>query len=156
MSVNVNSIKKVVELATKSRDDAGHRLGNAMGDLNAARAQLEQLSCFAAEGQEKWFQRASAGVSGALVQHQQAFSNKLEFAREFQVRVINNKEAAVEQARQQLQAAEQRLAVMKLVKERRLAEIAKKAARQEQKVMDEMSTAMLTTRRTRTWERSTV
>jgi flagellar FliJ protein len=143
MAVNLKSMQLVVDLATRRRDHAGTQLAAALQALEQAKAQLAQLVDYTAEGQHKWQARSAMGVSGVLVQHQRAFSQKLQEAIDFQNQVIRQKEATVSTAQGQLQLAERELATLNKVVERTRHTQEAAARKREQKQVDEMAMSML-------------
>lgn len=143
MSVNLKSIQVVIDLATQRRDHAGTQLAAAMHALEQAQAQLTQLVDYTAEGQAKWMARSTQGVSGVLVQHQRAFSQKLQEAVDFQNQVIRQKQATVTSAQNILQQAERELATLKKVVERTIQAQQAIVRKREQKQVDEMAMSML-------------
>ena len=143
MSVNLKNLAIVIDLATRKRDEAGNMVAAAMRDLSQATNQLQQLTDYAADGEAKWRERAASGVSVALMQHQRAFTEKIQQAVDFQENVIQQKQTALEATRQHLQEKEQALATLKKVAERtRLAQQLAEQKRQ-QKQTDEMAMSML-------------
>lgn len=143
MSVNLKSLTIVIDLAKRHRDEAGSMVAAAMRDLSQAQLQLTQLTDYAADGETKWRNRASEGVSVALMLHQRAFAEKIQQAVDFQVNVINQKAIALDATRRLLQEKEQALATLKKVAERTL--LAQQAAehKRSQKQTDEMAMSML-------------
>ena len=143
MSVNLNNLGIVIDLATRRRDEAGTMVAAAMRDLTQATQQLQQLTDYANDGESKWRARAAEGVSVALMQHQRAFAEKIQQAVDFQANVIKQKETALDATRRHLQEKEQALATLKKVAERaRLAQQVVEHKRA-QKQTDEMAMSML-------------
>ncbi len=143
MSVNLNSLGIVIDLATRRRDAAGSMVAAAMQDLAQATQQLQQLTDYANEGETKWRARTAEGVSVTLMQHQRTFAEKIQQAVDFQANVIKQKETALDATRRHLQEKEQALATLKKVAER--ARLAQQVAqhKRSQKQTDEMAMSML-------------
>jgi flagellar FliJ protein len=143
MAINLQSLQIVIDLATRKRDDAGREVAGALQDLNQAQAQMQQLQSYAAEGEQRWQQRASAGVSPALLHHQQQFALRIQHALDFQAGVIAQKQSTLAQTQTALQAAERELATLNKVAERTRQAQALLQQKAEQKRNDEMAMNML-------------
>lgn len=143
MSVNLNTLKLVIELAQRRRDDAGLGVARALQALAQARAQQDQLLQYAQEGEARWQERSQIGVSAVLLQHQRSFGDKVRHALEFQQGVIAQREDELARARDHLAKEEQALATLNKVDERVRQAQAQLRDRREQKLTDEMAMAML-------------
>ncbi len=142
MSVNLNTLKLVIELAQRRRDAAGLGVAQALQSVMQAQAQLEQLMAYAQEGEARWQTRSRMGVGAVLLQHQRSFSEKVLHAVSFQNNVIAQKSDELSAARARLAEEEQALAVLEKVAERVRQTQAHAQARREQKQTDEMAMAM--------------
>lgn len=142
MSVNLNTLKLVIELAQRRRDAAGLGVAQALQSVAQAQAQLEQLMAYAQEGEARWQTRSRMGVGAVLLQHQRSFSEKVLHAVSFQNNVIAQKNDELSAARARLAEEEQALAVLEKVAERVRQTQAHAQARREQKQTDEMAMAM--------------
>ena len=143
MALHPKSMELVIDLALRRRDEAGARVAAAMGQLQQAQQQLQQLTDYTAEGATKWHARSMQGVSGVLLQHRRAFEHKLQEAIDFQHNVIAQQEQHLARQQESLQAAERELSTLKKLRERTEQATAQRAQRQQQKQLDEMAMAML-------------
>ena len=137
---NIQTLHKVVDIATQRRDDALATMAQQQRELKIAQDQLEQLQHYAQEAQQRWMARSSStGVDAQQLFHQRQFLAKIEHAMEFQRGVIGNRQALVERCQQQLLATERDLAGLRKYTERKLQVIQQKTQRQDQKSTDEMA-----------------
>jgi len=143
MALHPKSMELVIDLALRRRDEAGALVAAAMGQLQQAQQQLQQLTDYTAEGAAKWHARSTQGVSGVLLQHRRAFEHKLQEAIDFQHNVITQQEQNLARQQEGLQAAERELSTLKKLRERTQHAAAQRAQRQQQKQLDEMAMAML-------------
>lgn len=150
MAVNLKSLRTVIDLATTRRDDAGAALAEARQQLATAQAQMRQLTQYVEDGEAKWTQRASQGVTVVLMQHQRQFMSKIQAAIDFQNNVLTQRENQVNRALQNLQSAEQALAKIQKVEQITLSDIALKSKKYDQKLNDEMAMSMLAHQRRQT------
>ncbi len=134
---SLNAFVVAVELAERQRDAARQTLGNVQGARQAAQAQLEQLSGYAAETQGRWGMRAGATVQPEVMHHHYQFIGRLDHAIGLQTQALSGQDQRVDQARKALLQAELRLSSLRKVLERRRAELALLAQRREQKQTDE-------------------
>lgn len=155
MSVNPKSLATVIDLARRGRDEAGTRVTKAKQELAGARAQLDQLTHYAQDGQEKWLARSATGVSTALMQHQRDFAQKIQHAVDFQAGVIAKHEERVGAALTALQVAERELATLEKVAQRALTEQRLAQHKAEQKLNDEMAMSMQAYQRRQAEQEST-
>lgn len=143
MTINLKSLKTVIDLAVRKRDGAAEGVARAQNELAAARMQMEQLMAYAHEGEAKWAERSAAGVSPVLVHHNQQFMAKIQNARDFQTNVLSQREQQLAQARQGLALTERELATLKKVEERTRQAIQQARNKAEQKLNDDMAMTML-------------
>ncbi|MFZ2826268.1 flagellar export protein FliJ [Hydrogenophaga sp.] len=137
---NMQTLHKVVELATRRRDDALTVLGQAKRELHMAQEQLTQLKTYADEAHQRWATRTStSGVDAALLHHHRQFMQKIEHAMDFQLAVQRNREDSVERAQAQVYAAERDVAGLRKYADRKQQAIDHRTLRQEQKATDEMA-----------------
>lgn len=141
--MNLSTLQTVTDLSTRKRDDAALAMARAQQDLLGAQQQLEQLSAYEQEGQQKWMERCSVGVSATLLQHHRQFMLKIEQALAYQHNVVTQRQAHLERTRLQLQATERQVATFDKVKQRTLQTMAQTQQRREQKQTDEMAMSML-------------
>jgi len=143
MAADLKSLRTVIDMATRRRDQAGAALAQARQQLAHGQAQMQQLTQYVEEGHGKWAQRAAEGVTTVLMQHQRQFMGKIQAAIDFQHNVLNQRQAQVDHALKHLQAAELALAKVQKVEHITLADISLKAHKTEQKLNDEMAMSML-------------
>lgn len=137
---NLQTLHKVVDLATKRRDDALTALGQAQRELQAAQDQMNQLRHYADEALQRWASRSTgAGVDANLLHHHRQFMEKITHAIEFQRTVQRSREDMVEKVQAQVYAAERDVAGLRKYAERKQQAIEHRAMRQEQKATDEMA-----------------
>lgn len=150
MSVNLNSLQIVIDLARRKRDQAGARVAAAQRERENAANQLAQLTHFADDGQARWLTRAAEGVTAVLMQHQKDFTAKIQHAIDFQANVMTQREASVHKEMALLQAAEREMATLEKMAERTRSARQLLANKAEQKHNDEMAMAMLAHQRRET------
>ena len=109
-------------------------------DVTADReAQLEQLSGYAAETQQRWGMREGAAVQPEVMRHHYQFMGRLDHAIGLQTQAVSGQDQRVHQAGQVLLQAELRLASLRKVLERRRADLLREQQRREQKQTDELA-----------------
>jgi flagellar FliJ protein len=142
-----NSLKLAIELASAKRDQALAELQKMRKALAFANGQMGQLEQYAGETEQRWTRDAQAGTTPELLHHQYQFMARLQQAISLQTNVIFGSNRTVQLAEQRMLQAEFRLASLKVVLSKRLAEMDKTRQRQEQKLTDEF--AMMQTLRQR-------
>ena len=146
MSV-VKSLALAIELATAKRDQAGRVLVQLNRAHLFAQDQMAQLEVYAAETDTKWTAAAQISATPELMRHHYQFMGRLYQAIELQRGVLENSSTKMSAAKQQLLDADFRLASLKLVLEKKNADLMQLQSRREQKQMDEFA-AMQTSRMT--------
>ena len=137
---SIQTLHKVVELATRRRDDALTALGQAQRELHMAQAQMNQLKTYADEAHQRWATRSTtSGVDAALLHHHRQFMQKIEHAMDFQLSVQRSREDMVARTQAQVYAAERDVAGLRKYADRKQQAIDHRAMRQEQKATDEMA-----------------
>lgn len=137
---NIQTLNKVVELATRRRDDALTALGHAQRELRMAQEQMNQLKAYADEAHQRWASRSTtSGVDAALLHHHHQFMLKIEHAMDFQLAVQRNREDTVARMQAQVYAAERDVAGLRKYADRKQQAIDHRVRRQEQKATDEMA-----------------
>lgn len=136
---NIKTLHKVVEIAEKRRDEALTALAQVQRDLLAAQAQMDQLTAYAQEAEQRWVLRSGAGVDAALLHHHRHFMQKIQHATEFQRGVLSNRQALVDRSQAQVVVAERDVAGLRKYTERKQQALDIRAIRQEQKATDEMA-----------------
>lgn len=136
----MQTLNKVVDLATRRRDDALTALGQAQRELQSAQDQMNQLRSYAEEALQRWASRStSGGVDANLLHHHRQFMEKITHAIEFQKTVQRSREELVDKAQAQVYAAERDVAGLRKYAERQQQQIEHRAMRLEQKATDEMA-----------------
>ena len=138
----IQTLNKVVELASKRRDEAVGHLAQLQREMQMAQDQLSQLQSYADEAQQRWAARCSTGVDGNMLLHHRQFMHKIEHAIEFQHGVIAQRQTQIDQALKQVQAAERDVAGLRKYTDGKLQALLLQAQRQEQKQTDELALAI--------------
>ena len=144
MSV-LKSVALAIDLATAKRDQAGRVLAQLNRAHLFAQDQMAQLEVYAAETDTKWTTAAQISATPELMRHHYQFMGRLYQAIELQKGVLESSSLKVNTAKQQLLEADFRLASLKLVLEKKKADLSQLQSRREQKQMDEFA-AMQTSR----------
>lgn len=126
-----------VDVAERKRDAARRALQDALEAQRAAQAQLDQLTGYAGETQNRWGARAGAAVQPEVMHHHYHFMDRLQHAVGLQNEVLGQHGARIDAARAALLQAELRLTSLRTVVERRQHETAQRQVRREQKQTDE-------------------
>lgn len=137
------SILLAIDLASAQRDQAQARLQKAFQADAFARAQMQQLTDYLQETEQRWMSGAKISVAPELLRHQYQFVARLMQAIELQDSVIVGTRQRMEAAQQELLRAEQRLASFKQLLQARLAAADQRRRRSEQKQMDEFATLLV-------------
>ena len=135
----LQTLHKVVEIAEKRRDTALTALAQVQRELLAAQAQMDQLTSYAQEAEQRWVLRSGAGVDAAVLHHHRHFMQKIQHAIEFQNSVLSNRQMLVDQNRDLVIKAERDVAGLRKYTERKQQALDLRALRQEQKATDEMA-----------------
>ena len=144
MSV-LKSVALAIDLATAKRDQAGRVLAQLNRAHLFAQDQMAQLEVYAAETDTKWTTAAQVSATPELMRHHYQFMGRLYQAIELQKGVLESSSLKVNTAKQQLLEADFRLASLKLVLDKKKADLSQLQSRREQKQMDEFA-AMQTSR----------
>lgn len=144
MSV-LKSVALAIDLATAKRDQAGRVLAQLNRAHLFAQDQMAQLEVYAAETDTKWTTAAQISATPELMRHHYQFMGRLYQAIELQKGVLESSSLKVSAAKQQLLEADFRLASLKLVLDKKKADLSQLQSRREQKQMDEFA-AMQTSR----------
>lgn len=139
MSTAIQTLNKVVELANKRRDEALAHMAQLQREMAQAQDQMQQLQTYADEAQARWSQRSSTGVDANVLHHHRQFMHKIDHAMDFQRGVLGQRQAQIDQAQQQVHAAERDLAGLRKYTDRKVQAMLHSAQRQEQKQTDEMA-----------------
>ena len=135
----LKSVLLAIDVATRKRDQAGKQLVQAQRACQFAQSQLDQLESYAADSDARWTAAAQISTTPELLQHHYQFMRRLRDAIALQNGVMADLDRQFETARQLTLAAEFRLAGLRKVMSKKLADIAITTARREQKQMDEFA-----------------
>lgn len=129
----------LLELRQRQRDDALTALAQARRQRQLAEQQLQQLHDYAREAEQRWAERARAGVSPVLLATHRHFMARLEHATALQQQTLAQQAQHIAHCEAQLQQAERALATLRRLQARRQQQWQQHLARQEQKANDEMA-----------------
>lgn len=133
----MNTLHTLLQQAEGQRDQALAALQRAEELARRAQAQAEQLAGYRGEYRQRWSQQFSRQGTMDIVHCYQSFTQRLDEAIQQQNQQAAHTEAQVAQLRQQLVAAEMRVAAVKKLIERRTHEHRRHAERREQRQTDE-------------------
>jgi flagellar FliJ protein len=134
-----NSLQLAIELAAVRRDEALAELQKLRTAHAFANSQMAQLEQYAAETEQRWTRNAQVSTTPELLHHHYQFMARLQQAIALQNKVIAGSSQTVQLSEQHMLQAEFRLASLKLVLTKRLAEVDQLQQRQEQKLTDEFA-----------------
>ncbi|WP_119967476.1 flagellar export protein FliJ [Simplicispira lacusdiani] len=132
-----NALSVALEMALRHRDEARRLLQDARNARQAAQDQLDQLSGYAQETQNRWGMRPDAAVQPEVMYHHYQFMHRLEHAMGLQTGVVGSHVERVGAAEKALLEAELRLASLKKLVEKRQRDALLAQTRREQKQTDE-------------------
>jgi flagellar protein FliJ len=135
----LKSVALAIDVATRKRDQAGKQLVQAQRACLFAQGQLDQLESYAADSEARWTAAAQVSMTPELLQHHYQFMGRLRDAIGLQNGVMADLNRQLDAARQLTLDAEFRLASLRKVMSRQLADRAVTLARREQKQMDEFA-----------------
>jgi flagellar FliJ protein len=142
-----NSLQLAIDLASSKREQAQADLQKVRATLGYANSQMGQLEQYAVETEQRWTRNAQVSTTVELLHHHYQFMERLQQAISLQTNVIAGASRNVQAAEQRMLQAELRLASLKVVLAKRLAEMDMLRQRQEQKLTDDF--AMMQTSRKR-------
>lgn len=134
---SLSALQVAIDVAARRRDEALQALLEQQRMQQAGQAQLDQLSVYADQTQQRWGVRADALVQPEVMHHHYQFMGRLDEAINMQSTVVHNQGARVELARKALLETELRLASLKKLVERKQKELAQLQQQREQKQTDE-------------------
>lgn len=136
---DVQPLIVLLQRTEEERDAALATLRRAQGAAEAAQTQAEQLLAYRRDYEQRWGARFAEQGRMELVQCYQGFVGRLTQAVEHQQRVIEQSNRQVERAQDALQQVELRVASVRKLVERRVAERARLGAQREERQLDEMA-----------------
>jgi flagellar FliJ protein len=145
---SLDALNLLLDRASQERDRLAGELRRGEEVLQRHRRQGEQLGAYRAEYTQRWSAQFGRGGAIEIVHCYQSFMQRLDEALAQQQRQVSAAERGVAAVREALVQAEIRVASVKKLIERRLAEQARQQARRDQRQTDEMA-QHLTRRRPR-------
>jgi flagellar protein FliJ len=136
------SLHTVLEVGELRRSQALQALAQVQGEQRHAEQQMALLSNYGDEAQARWSQRASQGVSPALLHAHRAFMARIDHAQQFQQGVLERLAQRIEHCRRDVMTADRELASLNKVAQRRDQTWQRHLDRQEQKHNDEMAATL--------------
>lgn len=133
----LDALRLLLDRATQERDRLAGELRRGEEVLQRARQQGEQLAAYRNEYTQRWSRQFGRGGAIEIVHCYQSFMQRLEEAMGQQQRQVEAAERGVAAVRQALLQAELRVASVKKLIERRLAEMARVQERRDQRQTDE-------------------
>jgi len=128
-----------IELATRQRDQAVATLLKARQTCHAVQDQMGQLESYSRETESHWALGSRTSANPEAVWHYDHFMERLQQAVELQQDVVHEHLQALEADRQQVMAAEVRMAALKRLLHKRQTTRLRVQARQETKQLDELA-----------------
>ncbi|MCX7814186.1 MAG: flagellar export protein FliJ [Tepidimonas ignava] len=129
----------LVQLRERQRDDALTALAQARRERALAEQQLAALQGYAREAEQRWTERARAGVSPTLLATQRHFMERLQHASHLQSDVLQQLDQRIAHCEAQWHKAERALATLRRLQQRRAQQWQQHLQRQEQKFNDDMA-----------------
>lgn len=137
------SILLAIDLASAQRDQAQSRFLQERQADALARSQMQQLTDYLEETEQRWVSGARTSIAPEMLRHHYQFVERLIQAIQLQDSVLKGTWQRLEGAQQELLKMQQRLASFKQLLESRLAAMAERQQRSEQKQMDEFATLLV-------------
>lgn len=139
---NLKTIALAIEVATRRRDEASKALVQVQRSVVFSKNQMEQLESYAKDSSDRWMAAAQVSAMPEMMLHHHQFMQRLEHAIKLQQQVLEDLELEVDRARKLVLQAEFRLAGLNRVMQSRRLEINFRAARVEQREMDDLAALM--------------
>jgi flagellar protein FliJ len=136
-------IKTLIELAQDDVDAAAQRLGKAQRDAADAKAQLDALVRYRDEYHARFTNSAQSGMPAGNMRNFQAFIDTLDAAIEQQRKLVQAANSRVEIAKPDWQRNKQKLGSYEVLQKRGDAAEAQQLARREQRDADEHAARVL-------------
>ena len=134
---SLNALMIAIEMAVRKRDEARQALREREHACEAAQRQLDQLSSYAQEMQQRWGASEGGEMKPEVMLHYRQFMERLQHAIDLQNKVMADHAIRLETAKQALMAAELRLSSLNKVVETRRRDMVLAQMRREQKQTDE-------------------
>lgn len=140
---SLEALNLLLDRAAQERDRLAGELRRGEEVALRARRQGEQLAGYRGEYLQRWGQQFGRGGAIEIVHCYQSFMQRLDEALEHQQRQIDAAERGVASVRQALMQAEVRLASIKKLIERRVAEQNQARERRDQRQTDETAQGLM-------------
>ena len=134
------AIELLIERLLEAEDRAARAMSMARQDQQRYEAQLEALNQYRENYSGQLTERGSLGLTSFQFGHYQAFINKLDHAAQQQLQGLRQVRQVTEKRRQEWLEIQQQRKALETLQSRQAAKEALKAARQEQKLLDEFAT----------------
>ena len=134
------AIELLIERLLEAEDRAARAMSMARQDQQRYEAQLEALNQYRENYSGQLTERGSLGLTNFQFGHYQAFINKLDHAAQQQLQGLRQVRQVTEKRRQEWLEIQQQRKALETLQSRKAAKEALKAARQEQKLLDEFAT----------------
>ncbi len=134
------AIELLIERLLEAEDRAARAMSMARQDQQRYEAQLEALNQYRENYSGQLTERGSLGLTSFQFGHYQAFINKLDHAAQQQLQGLRQVRQVTEKRRQEWLEIQQQRKALETLQSRKAAKEALKAARQEQKLLDEFAT----------------
>ena len=134
------AIQLLIERLLEAEDRAARAMSMARQDQQRYEAQLEALNQYRENYSGQLTERGSLGLTSFQFGHYQAFINKLDHAAQQQLQRLRQVRQVTEKRRQEWLEIQQQRKALETLQSRKAAKEALKAARQEQKLLDEFAT----------------
>ncbi len=134
------AIELFIERLLEAEDRAARAMSMARQDQQRYEAQLEALNQYRENYSGQLTERGSLGLTSFQFGHYQAFINKLDHAAQQQLQGLRQVRQVTEKRRLEWLEIQQQRKALETLQSRKAAKEALKAARQEQKLLDEFAT----------------
>ena len=134
------AIQLLIERLLQAEDRAARAMAMARQDQQRYESQLEALNQYRENYSGQLTDRGSQGLTSFQFGHYQAFINKLDHAAQQQLQGLRQVRQVTEKRRQEWLDIQQQRKALETLQSRKAAKEALKAARQEQKLLDEFAT----------------
>ena len=134
------AIELLIERLLEAEDRSARAMSMARQDQQRYEAQLEALNQYRENYSGQLTERGSLGLTSFQFGHYQAFINKLDHAAQQQLQGLRQVRQVTEKRRQEWLEIQQQRKALETLQSRKAAKEALKAARQEQKLLDEFAT----------------
>ena len=134
------AIQLLIERLLEAEDRAARAMAMARQDQQRYESQLEALNQYRENYSGQLTERGSLGLTSFQFGHYQAFINKLDHAAQQQLQGLRQVRQVTEKRRLEWLEIQQQRKALETLQSRKAAKEALKAARQEQKLLDEFAT----------------